>query len=272
LFIDSNQVHDHTMGLLDVFKRSRSAAALGPRTFTLVIAGHGIEALPRLPIAAAHLSDGTLVLGPYDMPAARSSGPIRTVLIQPGAQPTGVLERRAISENSIVTYSTAQRGTTQLVLATGMRDHDAVIQAISVAQQPPLWRIVTDQIDCWWPPTFSLRATGDLMSADGPFYLAHDGSAHDAIHLFGPLIGDNIPAPEQLSTGGGQRIDAGSLAGASRPIKHYTFEGDASAMRYYYVHLDAATVYLVRARASIANAAMVFKAADVLAASLKPRW
>jgi hypothetical protein len=260
------------MGLLDVFKRSRGTLVLGPRQFTLVIAGHGIEARPRMPIAAAHLSDGTLVFGPFDLPAARSSGQIRTLLINPGSAPTTHLAPHSISDNSIVTYSSAERGTTHLVLSTGMRDHSDILEAVSIGAHPAIWRIVTDQIDCWWPAGFSLRATGDTTAPEGPIHLAHEGSSHDAIHLFGPLIGENIPSPERLHGGNGTRIDAGSLEGAMKPIKHYTFEGDASALRYYFVHLDTAAIYLVRARASIDKAATVFKAADVLCASLKPRF
>ena len=260
------------MGLLDVFKRTRSNVMLGPRSFYLVIAGHGIETRPRLPIAAAHLVDGTIVFGPYDLAAARAQNLVRNVLIRPGAPPSGALERRSMSESSIVTYSTAERGTTQLVLGTGMRDHHEVLDAISVAAQPPLWRIVTDQIDCWWPAGFSLRASGDMTGEQGPFHLAHEGSTIDTIQLFGPLVGDQIPAPEELGANGGTRIDAGQLDGSVRAIKHYTFEGEASAQRYYYVHLDAAAIYLVRARATVDKAALVFKAADTVCASMKPRF
>ncbi len=260
------------MGLLDVFKRGHSSSLIGPRTFSLVIAGHGIETRPRLPAAAAHLADGTLVFGPYDLAAARAQNLVRNVLIRPGEPPTQALERRAISDSSIVTYSSAQRGTTQLVLGTGMRDHTEVLETISVAAQPPIWRIVTDQIDCWWPATFSLRAGGDTSAEHGPFQLAHEGSTHDVIHLFGPLIGDQIPPPERLQSGGGTRIDAGSLAGPERTIKHYTFESDAAAQRYYYLPLDASAIYLVRARASIDKAQTVFAAADVVCASLRPRF
>ena len=260
------------MGLLDVFKRSRSSHLLKPRAFTLAIAGHGIEASTRLPIAAAHLSDGTLVFGPYDLPAARSSGRIKTALIQPGSAPSAPLSPHSTSSAGIVTYTSEERGTTKLVLGSGMRDHDELLASFGPAPHAPVWRIVTDHIDLWWPSGFSLRATGDLQAPDGPFHLAHDGSPHDAIHLWGPLSGDNIPPPERLQAAGGVRIDAGSIDGAERSVKHYTFESDASAQRYYYVHLDAQVIYLVRARASIEQAAAVFKAADVLCASLKPRF
>jgi hypothetical protein len=260
------------MGLLDVFRRSRSSVLLGPRAFTLSIAGHGIEAQLRLPIAAAHLSDGTLVFGPFDLPAARSSGRIRSALIQPGTAPSAPLSPHSTSSAGIVTYTSEERGTTKLVLGAGMRDHDELLASFGPAPHAPIWRLVTDQIDAWWPAGFSLRATGDVTAADGPFHLAHDGSAHDAIHLWGPLAGDNIPPPERLQAGGGTRIDAGQIDGAVKPVTHYTFESDASAQRYYYVYLDAQVLYLVRARASIETAATVFKAADVLCASLEPRY
>ena len=262
-----------SMGLLDVFKWTRSSVVLGPRTFSLVIAGHGIETRPHLPAAAAHLADGTLVFGPYDLAAAKAQNAVKNVLIRPGAPPTGTLERHAISENSIVTYSTAQRGTTQLVLGTGMRDHGEVLASIGIAKQPPGWRILTDQIEMAWPAGCSLRAPGDTPpgAEHGPLHLAYEGSAHDAIYFYGPLVGDKIPAPEQLHTGGGTRIDAASFDGAIRTVKHYTFEGDSSALRYYYVALDSSAIYLVRACATIAKAKLVFAAADEICRSLRPR-
>lgn len=263
------------MGLLDVFRRSRASVLHGPRAFSLSIAGHGVEAQLRLPIAAAHLSDGTLVFGPYDLPAARSSGNIRSAVIQPGASPSAPLSPHSTSSAGIVTYTSEERGTTKLVLGTGMRDHGELLASFGPAPHAPVWRLVTDQIDAWWPAGFSLRATGDVQAAEGPFHLAHDGSPHDAIHLWGPLAGDNIPPPERLNhglAGGATRIDAGQIDGAVLAVKHFTFEGDASAQRYYYVRLDAQVIYLVRARASIATAQAVFKAADVLCASLKPRF
>ena len=259
------------MRLLDVFKWTRSSVAFGPRTFSLVIAGHGIETRPHLPAAAAHLVDGTRVFGPYDLAAAKARNAVRNVLIRPGAPPSSTLERRSISENSIVTYSTAQRGTTQLVLGTGMRDHSEVLAAIGIAKQPPGWRILTDQIEMPWPAGFSLRASGDTSAEHGPLHLAYAGSAHDAIYFYGPLSDDRIPAPEQLHTGGGTRIDAGSFGGAIRTVKHYTFEGDAFAQRYYYVALDASAIYLVRACATIDKAKLVFAAADTVCTSLRPR-
>ena len=260
------------MGLLDVFKRARSSVLVGPRRFALTIAGHGIETRPRLPIAAAHLSDGTLVFGPFDLPAARSSGQIRSAVITPGSSPSAPLAPHSTSNAGIVTYTSEERGTTKLVLGAGLRDHGELLESLTPASHAAVWRLVTDQVDLWWPPGFSLRATGDATAADGPFHLTHDGSPHDAIHLWGPLSGDNIPPPERLQAGGGTRIDAASLDGAVSPIKHYTFESDASAQRYYYVPLDAQVIYLVRARAALDTAATVFKAADVLCASLKPRF
>lgn len=262
------------MGLLDVFKRTRSSILMGSgqRTFTLVVAGHGIETRPRLPATTAHLADGTLVFGPVDLAAAKAQGVVPSVLVRPGAAPTAMLERRAMSDHGIVTYSSAQRGTTQLILGTGMRDHDELLEAVGIANQPAGWRLVTDQIDVAWPAGFSLRASGDTTAEHGPMHLAHEGSAHDVIYLYGPLIGDAIPAPEQLQTGGGTRIDAAAFDGAVKSVRHYTFEGDAFAQRYYYVPLDSSAIYLVRACATIDKASMVFAAADLMCRSLKPRW
>ena len=106
------------MGLTDLFKRGRSTlVALGARQFTLAITGHGISARPILPASIAHLADGTLVLGPFDLPAARASGTVRTVCIQAGTPPTRAFIKHAMSETSIVTYSTEERGSTKLVHA-----------------------------------------------------------------------------------------------------------------------------------------------------------
>ena len=62
------------MRLTDLFKRGRSNGVLGARHFTLAITGHGVTARPILPASIAHLADGTLVLGPFDLPAAKASG------------------------------------------------------------------------------------------------------------------------------------------------------------------------------------------------------
>lgn len=259
------------MGILDVFKRTRSSIVAGPRMFTLGIAGYGIEAHVRLPTGAAHLVDGTLVFGPLDVAAAKAQNAVRNVLVKPGTPPRGTLERRAIGHNSIVTYSTAERGTTQLVLGTGMTDHRDVLEAVRVADHPAQWRIVTDQIELAWPAKLSLRATGDLTSELGPFHLALEGSTLDVISLHGPLSGSQIPTAEQLASGHQVRIDAGTLDGAVRAIKHYTFEGDATAERCYLVPLDAQAIYLVRARCTIDKATPLLAAADAVCASLRPR-
>jgi hypothetical protein len=289
------------MGLTDLFKRGRSSVVLGPRTFTLALVGHGVEMVPRLPATIAHLVDGTIVVGPYDAATAKASGNVKNVLVRPGTPPTGALERRAITDNSIVTYSTAQRGSTQLVLGPGMQSYDDVLAAFQPMPHVGDWRLVTDNHEFTWPAGLTLRATGNLTAEHGPYeftlaaerprreatgeaagratgmnaeggQLSLDGSQVNVINLYGPLAGDKIPAPEQLNAAGQTRIDADTLPGTIRPVKHYTFEGDASAQRYYYVHLDAAVIYLLRARASVDAAKTVFAAADTIARSLRPRF
>lgn len=260
------------MGLTDLFKRGRSSVVLGPRSFSLAITGYGIESVPRLPATIAHLADGTLVFGPYDAVSARASGEIKNVLIRPGTPPTGVLEPRAISENSIITYSTAQRGSTQLVLGPGMQSYESVLESFRAMPHGGEWRLVADNHEIIWPAGLMLRGTGSLADEHGPYELVLDGNKTNVINLYGPLSGDKIPAPEQLNAVGQTRIDADSMPGAVKPVKHYTFEGDATAQRYYYVHLDAAVIYLVRARATTEAAKTLFAAADAVARSLRPRF
>lgn len=259
------------MGLTDLFRRGRSTVVLGPRQFSLAVAGHGIECRPRLPCSAAHLADGSLVFGPFDPAGARASGPIKTALIKPGTPPSGTLEKRAISANSIVTYSTAQRGSTQLVLSLGMTGFDDVLETFRTGPVQGAWKIVTDNHEIVWPTKLALRAHGDL-SSDGGYTLALDGSTVNVIHLYGPLHGEKIPPPEMLNATNQSQLDAGSLDGTVRAVKHYTFEGDGSAQRYYYAHLDSAVIYLIRARATLDDAKLLFAAADQVASSLAPRF
>lgn len=260
------------MGFADLFKRGRSTVVLGARQFTLAITGHGVSARPILPASIAHLADGTLVLGPFDLVAARASGSVRTVCIQPGTPPTRAFVKHAMSETSIVTYSTEERGTTKLVLGGGLQSYDEVLSAFGPAATAEPWRIVTDNHEILWPARFTLRASGNLADEHGAYELRQDGSPTNAIHFYGPLQGDRIPPPEALNTIGQSRIDAASIPGVVRPVKHYTFEGDATAQRYYYIHLDAAVVYLARARATIDAASTVFAAADAVARSLRARF
>lgn len=260
------------MGLTDLFKRGRSNVVLGARTFSLAITGHGVSARPILPASVAHLADGTLVLGPFDLPAAKASGTVRTVCIQPGTPPTRAFIKHAMSETSIVTYSTEERGTTKMVLGTGMQSYDDVLAAFGTTHDDQAWRIVTDNHEIAWPAGFTLRASGNLADEHGAYELRLDGSPANVIHLYGPLHGEKIPPPEALNAVGQSRIDASTLSGVIKPVKHYTFEGDATAQRYYYVHLDATVIYLVRARAAIDAASTVFAAADAVAQSLRPRF
>lgn len=264
------------MGFLDVFKRGRSNVLLGSRQFTLTIAGFGIEAKPRLPATAAHLADGMIIFGPYDVAAARALGEIKNVLIRPGSPPMGLLARHALSENSIVTYSSAQRGSTQLVLGTGMRDYDPVLESVSIADHPAGWRIITDDHEIVWPATMVLRVDGNLANHTGPYELALDGSMHDVITFHGPLIGDRIPRPEQLLSPGQSWGESGSFDGTVKTVRWFTVGhtlGDvATLLRYYLVPIDRDAIYLLRAQATEDSAPAMFGAADFVARSLRPRF
>lgn len=260
------------MGLTDLFKRGRSNVVLGARQFSLSIIGYGVSARPILPASVAHLADGTLVLGPFDLPAARASGTVRTACIQAGTPPTRAFIKHAMSDTSIVTYSTEERGTTKMVLGTGMQSYDDVIASFGTVPSADEWHIVTDNHEIAWPAGFTLRASGNLADEHGPYELRLDGSPANVIHLYGPLHGDKIPPPEALNAAGQSRIDAATLPGVVKTVKHYTFEGDSTAQRYYYVHLDNAVIYLLRARATIESAQTVFAAADSIAQTLRPRF
>lgn len=195
------------MGFLDVFKRGRSSVVIGSRTLSLTVAGFGVEARPRLPVAAAHLADGTVVFGPYDVAGARAQGKIDNVLIRPGTPPAGELARHTMGANSIVTYSTTQRGSTQLVLGVGMSDYAPVLEDVRCADHGARWRILTDDHEVAWPATLVLRADGNLSGRAG-YELALDGSADKVIAPHGPYIGDGVPRPENLISPGQRWGDA----------------------------------------------------------------
>ena len=256
------------MGLTDLFRRGRASETTAP--FELAITGHGVSVTPHLPATIAHLADGTILVGPLDMVAARASGElVKTIAINAGTPPSGPLERRAMSEGSIVTYSSAERGTTQLVLSVGMHGHDELLASVSVLPAAAAWRIVTDHHELVWPAGLTLRATGNRGAEHGPYELS--ASSTEIVNIYGPLGGEHIPAPEDLNAVGQQRIDAGSLPGVVKPVKHYTFEGDATAQRYYYVPLDQTAIMLVRVRTATAVAAQTFALGDQIAQTLRLR-
>jgi hypothetical protein len=263
------------MGFLDVFKRGRSSVIIASRQFSMTIAGFGVEVRPKLPAAAAHLADGTLVFGPYDVAAARALGPLKNVLIRPGTPPIGLLAKHAMSASSIVTYSTAQRGTTQLVLGTGMHDYDDVLETVKTAPHDAQWRIITDDHEIVWPATLLLRVDGNLSTRSG-YELALDGSTDKVITFHGPYIGERIPRPEQLLSPGQSWGESGSFDGTVKAVKWFTvghtLDGIASLQRYYFVHLDSTAVYLVRAQTTADSAPAMFGAADFVARSLRPRF
>jgi len=263
------------MGFLSVFKRGRSNVLLGSRTFSLKIAGYGIEMKPRLPATAAHLIDGMIIFGPYDLATARASGEVKNVLVRPGTPPQG-LTRHALSENSIVTYSSTQRGSTQLVLGNGMRDFDPVLESVEVADHPAQWRIICDDHEIVWPATMVLRVDGNLANRTGPYELALDGSLDQVITFHGPLIGERIPRPESLLSPGQSWGESGTLDGVVSSVRWFTVGhtlGDSATLsRFYFVPLDRDAIYLVRAQATHETAPAMFGAAEFIARSLRPRF
>lgn len=264
------------MGLTDLFKRDRSSIVLGPRQFSLRIAGHGVEAMPHWPIAIAHLADGTLVLGPIDIAAAKAAGNSTNVLIRPGTPPTGALEKRRNSEHGIVTYSSAERGTTQLVLGVGMQSYDQLLARFHTTADTGPWRIVTDNCELAWPASLLLKVDGDLASPSGPFVLALDGSAGKLITFHGPYLGDGIPTREQLIPPSQHHGEAGKIDGANGTISwcSSTVQHEATTwiQRYYTVPLDVGAAYIIRAQTTLDQAPALFAAADVIARSLRPRF
>ena len=97
-----------------------------------------------------------------------------------------------------MTYSTAERGTTQLVLGNGMQGYDELLSMVRTVDQPGPWRIITDNCELTWPAGLLLRIDGDVTSPTGPFALALDGSAEKLITFHGPYLGDRIPTRDQL--------------------------------------------------------------------------
>lgn len=263
------------MGPLDASASGRKHTLFGTRGSTLTIAGYGIEAKPRHPVVAAHLPDGTLVFGPYDVAAARARGTIQNVLIKPGAPPTGILAKHAISEHSIVTYSSAQRGTTQLVLATGMQDYSPVLESARTSEHRGPWRILTDDHEIVWQPSMLLRLDGNLAARRGPYELAFDSSADKVVTLHGPFTGDALPRAEQLLSPGQHWVDSGTFDGVitrgSWLTAGHTLADVAWVQRYYYVPVGGDATYLVRAQTTATAADTMFTAATAIACSLRPR-
>ncbi|MGE0870224.1 MAG: hypothetical protein AB7P03_16790 [Kofleriaceae bacterium] len=244
-----------------------------PPGSALAIAGFGIEATLRPPVGIAQLADGLLILGPLNLAEARDRGS-KNALLQPGVAPTCSLERRATAEGGLVTYSSGQRGTSQLVLGNGMQTYDELLQQLRAADHPAGWRIVADDHEIRWPTGFTLRV--DTRPMQGRRYeLVLGISADKRMFIEGPIAPSDVPRPEQLMTEGHELIGAGSLCGVMQAIRWIELaERTRQAQwvqRCYYVPVDVNACYLLHARAPMDSAIPMFAAADLVAMSFRPR-
>ena len=266
------------MGLLDVFKKG-GAKKPQPRQFSLVIAGYGVEAKPKLPVGVAHLEDGTLIFGPMnytDGKAQAAEGGLKNVLLKPGKAPTGVLKKRAIPGSPLLAYSTGQEGTTLLALGWGMENYAPVLEEIHTADHPAQWTIITDDHEIRWPSKFTLRADGDLSPRSWPYEFGLDGSGGNLLHLQGPLTGpEQIPPPERLIAPGMEMVGQGDVKGTVNAViwieLAYEHRGAKWRQRFYYIPVDSESVYLLRAQGTNDVTAKMFQAADLIATSFRPR-
>lgn len=279
--LDLTTTEEERMGLLDVFRKggAEKAKRPQPRQFSLVIAGYGVEAKPKLPAGVAHLEDSTLIFGPMNAAPAKAQaaqGGLKNVLLKPGKAPRGVLEKRPIPGSPIVTYSTGQEGTTQLALGNGMDSYEAVLEGFRATDGPAQWTIVTDDHEIRWPAKLTLRADGDLNPGSWPYEFGLDGSAENLLYLQGPLTGpEQIPPPARLIAPGMEMVGQGDVKGTVNAViwieLAYEHGGAKWKKRFYYIPIDSESVYLLRAQVTEAVSAKMFEAADLIATSFRPR-
>lgn len=264
------------MGLLDMSKKDggKNAKKSQARQFSLSIAGYGVEASPRLPVGVAHLEDDTLIFGPMNASEVPAQG-LKNVLLKPGKPPTA-LEKRLTPGTPLVTYSSGEDGTTLLALGNGMDGHESVLELFRAADYPAQWAIITDDHEIRWPASFTLRADGDLNPRSWPYELGLNGSGENLLYLQGPLTGPKqIPAPEQLLAPGMEMVGQGDLKGTVNSViwfeLAYEHGGAQWRQRFYYLPIDSESVYLLRAQGTADVADKMFKAADSVATSFRPR-
>jgi hypothetical protein len=269
---------ENQMGLLDRFHKRGANRAGRPqaRQFSIVIAGYGVEASPRLPAGVAHLENGTLIFGPLSASEAPAQGGLKNVLLKPGQAPAGPLEKRLVPGSPIVTYSSGQQGTTFLALGEGMDGFGSVLERFRTADSSAQWTIISDDHEIRWPARFTLRANGDVSPRSWPYELGLDGSVENLIYLQGPLTGaKQTPAPEQLVAPGMETVGQGDLKGTVSSViwfeLAYEHGGAQWRQRVYYVPIDSESVYLLRAQGTSEVASRMFKAADLVATSFRPR-
>jgi hypothetical protein len=261
------------MGLLDVFKTGRTSAH--QLHHPLVIAGYGIELSPRQPVGVTHLEDGSLIFGPLNVAEAkaRGHGTIDNVLVRPGESPTGVFEKN--TSGGLVTYSTNQRGTTQLVLGNGMDRFDTLIDGFVAADHPAHWTINAVDHALQWPADFTLRAHGQRQGRVAPYELAHRGAIEKLLILQGALTRAEVPAIDQLAAPGQAVTARGQVGGTCDTVMWielgYQYEGVGWRQRHYYVPMGRDATYLITAQAPSDSALPMFIGANVVATSLQPR-
>jgi hypothetical protein len=237
-----------------------------PRARTLRIAGFGVETAPRIPAAISHLMDGSLIFGPQDLAAARIPG-AKHALLRPGRTPTAALERRSIAEGGQVTYSSAERGTTQLVLGTGMQSYDDLLDDLRTADHPAYWTILTDDHEVRWPTWFTLFID-DGTSRGRPYELALGRSSTNRLFLEPALPTSLTPDGQQLITFEHELVGAGSLIGALGSVKWIDLVHSRLMRRCYYLPQGR---YMLQAYATRDDAMMVFAAADLVASTFRPK-
>ncbi|MDB4955423.1 MAG: hypothetical protein JWO36_2992 [Myxococcales bacterium] len=236
------------------------------RHFTLVVAGYGVEAKPKLPVAVGSLVDGSLIFGPFE----RQTANVKNVLVKPGLPPTGTFARHPIG--NIVTYSTGQRGSTQVVLGVDMPTYDPVLDDFRAADHPAHWSIITDDHSIRWPAMATLHAHGVLEPRGAPYQLSL--GEHKLIIPVGPFTKSTLPKPEHLIAPQQRFARQGGFDGAIDSVTFVELAYEHATMewlqRYYFVPLGK-IVYLLQAQAPRATATAVFVAADLVATSMRPR-
>ena len=234
------------------------------RQFSLVVAGYGVEARPQLPVSVGCLIDGSLIFGPLE----RGAAAVKNVLLKPGRAPTGAFTRHPMG--NIVTYSTGQRGSTQLVLGVDMPTYEPVLTEFHVADHPAHWSIITDDHSIQWPGMASLYAHGVVDGRGSPYQLSL--GAGKLITPVGPFATLALPQREALAAPGQRLVREDSLAGATDRVTFielaYEHENVPWLQRYYSVPM-VQSYYLVQAQAPVLAGSAVFEAADLVAASMR---
>ena len=248
-----------------------------PPSFALDITGFGVTMTPTLPIAVAHLDNGTLIFGSHVKAAVQlRDGDLKNVIVKPGEKPTGVFKKFTMSEQPLmIGYSTGQAATTQLALAPGMSSYDALITDVRTVDSPAEWTIITNDFTIRWPAMFTLRGNGVLAPGSRSFELGWYGWTESMMWLQGPLTGAEIPTPESLAAPGMLVSARGDEVGTVNNVTwvEYAYQHDNVLWRQrtYWIPHHANTIYVLRAQSRVSEMAKVFPAATLVAISFRPR-